>query len=40
MGATKKDFERTVGIHPTCAEEVVDLKQTKAESPDAMKTGC
>lgn len=40
MGATKKDFERTVGIHPTCAEEIVDLKVTKAEQPDAQKTGC
>jgi len=40
MGATKKDFERTVGIHPTCAEEVVDLKETKEKNPAAAKEGC
>jgi len=26
MGATKKDFDNTVAIHPTAAEEVVLLK--------------
>lgn len=40
MGATKKDFESTVGIHPTCSEEVVDLKINKAVDPTAKKTGC
>ena len=35
MGATKKDFDNTVGIHPTCSEvfylwkEIVTLKVTK-----------
>jgi len=24
MGATKKDFFRTIGIHPTSAEEVLN----------------
>lgn len=26
MGATKKDFDRTVAIHPTSAEEVVLMR--------------
>jgi len=26
MGATKRDFDRTMAIHPTAAEEVVTLK--------------
>ncbi len=26
MGATKKDFDNTVAIHPTASEEVVLLK--------------
>jgi pyruvate/2-oxoglutarate dehydrogenase complex dihydrolipoamide dehydrogenase (E3) component len=28
MGATKKDFDRTVAIHPTAAEEL-DLMEAK-----------
>ena len=40
MGAKWKDFKRTVGIHPTCAEEIVGLDKTKRKDPDAMKTGC
>jgi len=39
MGATKEDFDNTVGIHPTIAEEVLGLTTTKAEG-DADKTGC
>ncbi len=27
MGATKADFDRTIGIHPTSAEEIVTLRQ-------------
>lgn len=27
MGATKADFDRTIGIHPTSAEEFVTLRQ-------------
>ncbi len=27
MGATKADFDRTIGIHPTSAEELVTLKE-------------
>jgi glutathione reductase (NADPH) len=26
MGATKADFDRTVAVHPTAAEELVTLK--------------
>jgi glutathione reductase (NADPH) len=26
MGATKADFDRTVAIHPTAAEELVTLR--------------
>ena len=26
MGATKKDFDQTVAVHPTLAEELVTLK--------------
>lgn len=27
MGATKADFDRTIGIHPTAAEEFVTMRQ-------------
>jgi len=26
MGATKKDFDRTVAVHPTIAEELVTMR--------------
>ncbi|KAG2381992.1 hypothetical protein C9374_005784 [Naegleria lovaniensis] len=35
MGATKEDFDDTVGIHPTCAETIVKLEQGVTED-----TGC
>jgi len=25
MGATKKDFDETVGIHPTCSEVNINI---------------
>ncbi len=31
MGATKKDFDRTIALHPTAAEELVTMR-TKAYS--------
>lgn len=40
MGACKEDFDRTVGIHPTCSEEIVVLDKTKRSDPLAKKTGC
>jgi len=36
MGATKQDFDRTIGIHPTAAEEFVTLR-TKTRTVDASK---
>lgn len=39
-GMTKEQMDAVVGIHPTCAEEVIGLKETKEENPDATKTGC
>ena len=38
LGAKRKDLMRTVGIHPTTAEEFVVMKKTKAEDPE--KTSC
>lgn len=39
-GVTKNIINNTVGIHPTIAEEVTTLDQTKEENPDAKKSGC
>lgn len=39
-GLTKTMLDTTVGIHPTIAEECVSLHLTKADDPDASKTGC
>lgn len=33
MGATKADFDRTVGIHPTTAEELVTMHRVSRTSP-------
>ena len=38
-GATKEDFDHTVGIHPTAAEEFTLMKAI-AGSADETKTGC
>jgi glutathione reductase (NADPH) len=27
MGATKEDFDRTVAVHPTAAEELVTMRK-------------
>jgi glutathione reductase (NADPH) len=32
MGATKEDFDRTIGIHPTAAEEFVTLRTRVREA--------
>ncbi len=29
-GATKQDFDRTIGIHPTAAEEFVTMREKRA----------
>jgi thioredoxin/glutathione reductase (selenoprotein) len=39
-GVTKEQWDKTVGIHPTCAEELLSLQQTKEANPNAKKTGC
>ncbi len=38
LGVKKRDLNRTIGIHPTSAEEFVILKKTKEEDPD--RTSC
>ena len=32
-GATKRDFDATVGIHPTAAEEFVTMRTPTREDP-------
>uniref|UniRef100_A0A3Q0RP03 thioredoxin-disulfide reductase (NADPH) n=1 Tax=Amphilophus citrinellus TaxID=61819 RepID=A0A3Q0RP03_AMPCI len=39
-GATYSHLVQTVGIHPTCAEEVVKVHITKRSGLDATVTGC
>jgi len=39
-GATKTDFDLTVGIHPTVAEEFTTLDITKSSGVSAKKDGC
>lgn len=34
-GLTKQDFDRTIGIHPTSAEELVTLRTRTRETPAA-----
>ena len=33
MGATKRDFDDTIAIHPTVGEELVTLKTSRAAIP-------
>jgi glutathione reductase (NADPH) len=33
LGATKKQFDQTVGIHPTAAEELVTMRDKRADRP-------
>ncbi|KAH8850840.1 Thioredoxin reductase 1, cytoplasmic [Schistosoma japonicum] len=40
MGATKEDFDRTIGIHPTCSETFTTLHVTKRSGGSAAVTGC
>ena len=39
-GATKADFDKTVGIHPTNVEQFTTLHVTKASGGSAETTGC
>lgn len=40
MGATRQQFVDCIGIHPTCAEEILTLDVTKRSGLSAEKTGC
>jgi len=40
LGATKSDFDNTVGIHPTVAEEFTTMNVTKRSGVSAEKSGC
>lgn len=40
LGATKDDFDRSIGIHPTCAEIFTTMELTKASGADAKQSGC
>mmetsp|Transcript_10036 Transcript_10036/g.9975 ORF Transcript_10036/g.9975 Transcript_10036/m.9975 type:complete len:146 (+) Transcript_10036:716-1153(+) len=39
-GVTKELLDSAVGIHPTIAEDMIGLKFTKEEKPDAKKGNC
>lgn len=39
-GASYAQVMRTLGIHPTCAEEVAKLRITKRSGLDPTVTGC
>jgi len=39
-GATKADFDNTVGIHPTTVEEFTTMSVTKRGGGNAEKSGC
>ena len=40
LGATKADFDSTIGIHPTCSENFTTLTITKNSGVDSKTTGC
>lgn len=40
LGATKEDFDMTVGIHPTCSEIFTTLTISKASGESAEQGGC
>ncbi len=40
MGATKDDFDATIGIHPTCSENFTTLYVTKSSGADVKTAGC
>ncbi|CAL1527071.1 unnamed protein product [Lymnaea stagnalis] len=39
-GATKEDFDSTIGIHPTCSETFTSMHVTKRSGESAEVTGC
>lgn len=40
IGATKQDFEQTIGIHPTVSEEIILLRIAKSSGDNPEKSGC
>lgn len=40
LGATKEDFDRSIGIHPTCSEIFTTMEFTKSSGADAKQSGC
>nr|AIC37513.1 thioredoxin glutathione reductase [Dugesia japonica] len=40
MGATKRDFDDTIGIHPTCSETFTTLNITRSSGADPAQSGC
>jgi thioredoxin reductase (NADPH) len=40
LGATKSDFDNSIGIHPTCAEIFTTMAITKSSGGDAAQKGC
>ena len=40
LGATKADFDASIGIHPTCSETFTTMELTKSSGADATQTGC
>ena len=40
MGVTKKIWDSTVKIHPTCAEELIGIENKKSENTEAKAGGC
>ena len=40
LNATKKDFDNTIGIHPTCAETFTTMYSTKSSGVDVATSGC
>jgi len=39
-GLTKEAWDNTIGIHPTCSEEMVLLSIKKSEQKEVVKKGC
>lgn len=40
LGATKQDFDNTIGIHPTCSEIFTTLQTTKSSGLSITAAGC
>lgn len=40
LGATKHDFDNTIGIHPTCSEVFTTLQTTKSSGMNVAAAGC